>query len=109
MVVTWKAGSRGNSLSRLAIAIPWFNKSEYPTLQRIVNDARAMPRDFEQWKKDAELLERNWKRKGHLTVRVVVEPDIFVRYCAARSKEPCGNLLTDFAYAWIEAGKRVGV
>lgn len=105
MVVSWKAGSRGNLLKRRSVAIPWFKKGDYAALQRVVNDARAMPVSFEEWKERAEVFERNWKRDGHLVARVVVDPDLFVRYCAARAKEPSGDMLNDFAYAWIEAGK----
>ncbi|MER8540290.1 hypothetical protein NKH17_12625 [Mesorhizobium sp. M1334] len=105
MTVTWKSGSRGNSLKRMPVVSLWFEERDYAALQRIVNDPKAMPLSFEDWKKNAELFERNWKRNGHLVTRVVVDPDLFLRYCAARSKDPSGNMLKDFGYAWIEAGK----
>jgi hypothetical protein len=105
MTVTWKAGARSNILQRAPIYLPWFKKRDYPGLQRIVNDPKVMPLSFEEWQERSEVIERRWKRDNRLVVRVIVDPDTFIAYCAARAEKPSGKLLREFASAWIEAGK----
>jgi hypothetical protein len=49
--------------------------------------------DYQRWREVTESRERDWKRRGRLAVRVVVDPDVFLAWCAARAMEPNGYAL----------------
>jgi hypothetical protein len=57
-----------------------------------------MTRSYERWREVTEDHERSFKRhrKGFLAVRVVIEPDKFLAWCAARAIEPNANAIGKF-------------
>lgn len=69
------------------VGVAWFDEESYLRIWDVMNDPYAFPFNYDEWRKRTENFERNWKRRGHLTVRIVVDPDAFFAWCKAASRE----------------------
>lgn len=65
-----------------------------------MNYPEGMTRDYNRWREVTENRERDLKRsrRGWIPIRVPVNPDKFLAWCAARSKQPNRDAL----YAFVE-------
>jgi hypothetical protein len=70
------------------IPIPWYEAEDYPRILEILNYPKGMTRSYERWREVTENRERDLKRSRRLPVRVVITPDKFLAWCAARAIEP---------------------
>jgi hypothetical protein len=63
---------------------------DYARTLEILNYPNGMTRSYERWQEVNENHERDLKRsgKGLFPVRVVIYPDKFLTWCAARAIEP---------------------
>jgi hypothetical protein len=56
-------------------------------MREIVVDSDNFPQTHERWRHEAESYERRWKSRGHLVIRIVIDPEAFLRWCTAASVE----------------------
>jgi hypothetical protein len=89
-------GPRSDPIHRHAI--PWFGPEEYARICQIVLDPRSFPFEYDRWRETAERDERYWKRRGELVVRVKIDPDELLAWCAERKVEPNRNAIETFAF-----------
>ena len=76
--------------------VEWFEPESYARLLKVMLKPHGMPGDYKQWREATENSERFLKRSGHLVVRVVIDPDDFLAWCAARSLQPNSNTISRF-------------
>ena len=80
----------------LPARIPWFQPDDYLRIFEIANDPGEVPFDYDQWRNRTEYEERLLKRRGRLVVRVIVDPDRLLAWCAANAIEPSYNAVYGF-------------
>lgn len=83
---------------QVRIGLEWFEPEDYARILEIVNYPASLSRSYERWREIAENQERTLKRsrRGLFVVRVVIKPDKFLAWCAARSVEPSHNIIASF-------------
>lgn len=81
------------------VGIAWYEPSDYVRILEILNYPPGMSRSFERWREVAENRESTLKhsRKGLFPVRVIINPDKFLAWCAARSIQPSSGAIESFA------------
>ena len=67
-----------------AVGAYWINEDDYPALLKVFADGNAMPRNWKEWLKIAEEMERGLKAYGHVVMRVRIDPNTFPEWCAAQ-------------------------
>lgn len=67
-----------------AVGAYWINEEDYPTLLKMFADGNTMPRTWKEWLKIAEEMERGLKAYGHVVMRVRIDPNTFLKWCAAQ-------------------------
>jgi hypothetical protein len=89
------------------IGLAWYEPQDYARMLEIMNYPGGMSRSYERWREVAENDERSWKRRrgGFMPIRVVINPDKFLAWCSARSKEP--NIYTVGSFVQEAIGMRV--
>jgi hypothetical protein len=71
-----------------AVGVYWISEGDYPALLNIFADGNRMPRSWKEWLKMAEEMERGLKAYGHVVMRVHIDPNTFVAWCAAHDASP---------------------
>jgi hypothetical protein len=67
------------------VGIPWYLPQTYGRIVEIMADGSSFPKTHGSWRQKAMRMEREIKRQGTKPVRVVVDPEGFLRWCTARS------------------------
>lgn len=82
----------------MPIGMAWYEPDDYARILEILHYPEGMTRSFERWREVAENDERTMKysRMSLFPVRVLIKPDKFLAWCAARSVEPSSNVLPTF-------------
>ena len=57
-------------------------------MREIMVNPEDIPWSYERWRQEAESDERRWQSRGHLVVRIVIDPEAFIDWCAATSVQP---------------------
>lgn len=85
------------------VGIGWYEREDYPRILEVMEDARLLPRTYNEFLEKAHLGERKLTSAGHRVVHAVIKPDEFVSWCRARNlkidthaRQRWGN---EFAYA----------
>lgn len=78
------------------VGIAWFEPESYARLLDVMPKPHGMPGNYERWREITENSERYSKRGGHLVVRVVIDPDKFIAWCAARTLQPNSDAIERF-------------
>jgi hypothetical protein len=81
--------------------LPWYRVEDYATIRRIMVDGHNFPRSFATWRLSVKHAEKRLKRDGKMVVRVVIDPESFLRWCEAHSLDR--NLTARFLYAGLLA------
>lgn len=87
------------------IGIGWFNREDYPRILEIMVDAEIMPPTHGLWRDAAEAQEMRAKDSGLRVIRVRIEPDQFLAWCADAGLP--ANAQARMAYASEVAAKRM--
>ncbi|MEJ8573270.1 hypothetical protein [Microbaculum marinum] len=66
-----------------AVGIPWYRKRDYERILSIMIDRAQLPRSYDSWRFRAETLEQRLTASGRHSVRTVIEPKNFARWCTA--------------------------
>lgn len=67
-----------------AAGISWFNREDYPRILEIMVDAHIFPAGYDAWKKRAESDQARAEARGLRVIRVIVDPDEFIVWCASQ-------------------------
>lgn len=71
-----------------AIGAYWIDERDYSALLKIFADGDKMPRTWKEWLKIAEEMEQGLKAYGHVVMRVHIDPNTFLDWCAACGVRP---------------------
>ena len=71
-----------------AVGVLWIEEADYSALLKLFDDGDTLPRDYKQWLKMAEEMEKGLKAYGHPVMRVRIDPVTFPIWCAAHSTTP---------------------
>lgn len=64
------------------VALPWYRAEHYDALRTRLADGGKLPERYETWLFSTEQVEREVRRSGVEVVRVTIEPDTFLAWCA---------------------------
>lgn len=64
------------------VALPWYRAGDYAALRASLADGSKLPERYETWLFSTEQVEREVQRSGVEVVRVTIEPDAFLAWCA---------------------------
>ena len=67
-----------------SVGVPWYGREDYPRILAVMEDADTLAPTYEEWLMAAENNQAEARRVGVEVVRVPIEPDTFVRWCADR-------------------------
>lgn len=64
-----------------AIGVTWFREEDYQSIRAISEDSHKMPREWKEWLKGAEEMEKKAIQSGKIVERIYIDPDTFPRWC----------------------------
>ena len=70
------------------IGLPWYRREDYPRIRAMMSDRHNLAPAYKQWIAAAENNESVGRQAGLDIVRVMIEPDAFVHWCAEKGVEP---------------------
>jgi hypothetical protein len=71
-----------------AVGAFWIEEADYPAALRVFDDGDSLPRNWSEWLKMAEEMEKGLKAYGHPVMRVRIDPATFPGWCAAHGTTP---------------------
>jgi hypothetical protein len=77
-----RQGAQSMSIADESVGIPWYRKRDYQRILAIMTDRANLPRSYENWRSRAEILEKRLQATGRPSVRALIEPKNFARWCA---------------------------
>ena len=77
------SGASAGATSR-GVGVPWYAREHYPQIRAIMEDAHTLAPTYEAWRMAAENNEAEARRAGVHVVRVPIDPETFLRWCADR-------------------------
>lgn len=81
------------------IALPWYRGADWAEAKRVMADAEGLHETYGEWLLSAEEVERNMRAEGFRTIRVRLEPQAFLAWCAGEGCEPNGPARAKWAAA----------
>ena len=78
---------RSDGLPR-AIAVVWYRETDWPRLRALFAGTDELPDTYAEWLATAEGILARLKRNGIDGARVLLDPDTFSAWCAARGLAP---------------------
>jgi len=79
------------------IGIPWCRKEDYDAFVSIFEDRRNLPTTWEGFAKAAEEAEQLYEDKGHVVLRVNIDPRTFPRWCKSKGYSVDARARAQFA------------
>lgn len=70
------------------IGLPWYKAEDYPSILALMADRHVFASTYTQWLMAAQNNEMVAQQAGIEIVRVLIEPEPFSRWCAARALTP---------------------
>jgi hypothetical protein len=88
------------------VVLPWFRSEDWDQWRTLLVDGHRLPQDYRSWFFRAEMVRRRLERDGVRVELIVLEPDIFRRWCRAHDLTPDADASSRFA-AEIKAHRTV--
>ena len=79
------------------IALPWYDRRDYPVLLKLFSDPDKLPATYDAWLDRAERVERQFKRAGFAVARIWIRPVAFAAWCKERNVSPDQRARLTFA------------
>ena len=79
------------------IALPWYQREDYPILLALFSDPDKLPMTFESWLDRAEQVEKQIEAAGFTVVRIRIRPAPFAAWCNERHILPDQQARLSFA------------
>jgi hypothetical protein len=92
---------KGNA-SLPVIGACWIDEGDYPALRRIFDDGNKMPLTWKEWLKMAEEMKRGLESYGHVVMRVRINPNTFLEWCAVHGTSPNREARKSFVAAAVK-------
>ena len=90
----------------IEVGLVWYRREDYPRVLQIMLDAEDLQESWNEWRRDARRVERELRRQGVPTSRVVLDPDTFLNWCAVRGLEPIASSRSAWASETARARTR---
>jgi hypothetical protein len=87
------------------VAVAWYNPAQWARLKQVAVDADNLDDSYEAWKRNAEGVERELRRKGIEIQRVHIDVEALLAWCQARHQPVSGEARSEYA-AQLAAGDR---
>ena len=68
------------------VGLVWFEPEHYDVMRRLMPDGMNFPASHYLWRLQAETREKELRRKGHVVVRVLIDPEAFPLWCQANGQ-----------------------
>ncbi|MET0429310.1 MAG: hypothetical protein ABW026_12530 [Microvirga sp.] len=78
------------------IGLPWYRREDYAPLRDAMADAHILASTYEGWLAAALNNETVARQAGLDVVRVVIDPDVFAGWCAARGRAADAGARVDY-------------
>lgn len=78
-------------------ALPWYHRSDYPALLKLLRDPDKLPATYDAWLMRAEATERQLKKAGFGVARIWIRPTRFAAWCKERNVSPDQRARLTFA------------
>lgn len=62
-------------------SMAWISESDYETLRALMIDGHILPATYQEWKRHVQRSMEMLAAKGHVVVKVNVDPDRFAIWC----------------------------
>jgi hypothetical protein len=93
-----KRRSRGRPpAAPMDVAVGWYDAAQWAKLKQVAVDADQLDDSHEQWRRNAENLERGLRHKGIEIRRVPIDVDSLVAWCRARNRALDGEARSQYA------------
>ena len=87
------------------VGIAWYRPDNYDRIVTLMADGASFPKTHASWRQKAGRMERELKRQGSRTVRVEVDPEVFVAWCGERGLAPDSPGRAQYVAETAEAGR----
>ena len=74
--------------SELVVGIAWYRPGSYERVVALMADGASFPKTHASWRQKAGRMEREIQRQGSRTVRIEIEPEVFLPWCEGRGLAP---------------------
>ena len=74
--------------TQVPLALPWYNRREYPALLALFDDPDKMAKTFDEWLEHAEKVEKRLQAAGFAVARILISPVSFRAWCEERGTAP---------------------
>ncbi len=81
----------------MAVGLIWYRPEDYDRVLAVMKDADTLPETYAGWLKEARKAETGIRQQGVLTLRVMVDLDAFLAYCAREGREPVAGTRSHYA------------
>ncbi|OXC73480.1 hypothetical protein BSU04_36845 [Caballeronia sordidicola] len=68
--------------------VEWYMREDYDRSRAMFIDGDALPRSYEEWKQQVELLRERLVSQGILVVQAYINPDVFPDWYVANGCQP---------------------
>ena len=79
------------------VALPWYQREDYPILLALFSDPDKLPTTFESWLERAEQVEKQIQAADFAVVRIQIKPAPFAAWCKERHILPDQHARLSFA------------
>ena len=79
------------------IALPWYQREDYPVLLALFSDPDKLPTTFDAWLEHAKQVEKQFQAAGFAVVRIRIRPASFAAWCNERNVLPDQHARLSFA------------
>jgi hypothetical protein len=79
------------------VALAWYDAAQWAKLKQVAKDCDNIEDSYEDWRRSAEIFERELRRKGVEIKRVHVDVESLVAWCATRKRPVNGEARSEYA------------
>lgn len=85
------------STSQQPVGLCWYRRKHYARIRALMIDSDRFPHSYDAWLTAAEAAEAGYHRERRIVYRIVIDPDIFLTWCAAHNLYPGAQARTLYA------------
>jgi hypothetical protein len=78
------------------VGLPWYRREDYQRIREMMTDRHNLASSYETWLAAAENNETVGRGAGLQIRRILIEPEAFARWCAAKGLEPDAAARRDY-------------
>lgn len=78
------------------IGLPWYRREDYPRIRDMMVDRHNLALTYDAWLAAAQNNEDVGRQAGLRIVRIIIDPNMFAKWCAERSIEPGSAARMDY-------------